>query len=197
MSWFWQSLPPLTLVCSCTALRSLATCHSSTSWVPLSASRASAFTPSCWLSWPGDVFWPDTRRSSTPSASSPPCFRSASPSAVSFCKQCFPSLCRSSADVLLYNTFEPLFVLVCCFVCKVGPAGSPRGRGGKKWLFSQPVLLPSSTRKLTVWVFYRVYFWQMLLYTPQADTHVRVDVQQSTIVLQDHKSRIKLFFTLN
>lgn len=70
--------------CAPTVLHSRITCHSPTTWEPPSASRVSAFTPSCSLSWPGGVFWRDMRRSSTHCASSPLCCKSSSPYAVSF-----------------------------------------------------------------------------------------------------------------
>lgn len=83
--WPWYAL---------TVFNSRLSCHSPTTWEPPSASRVSAFTPSCSLSWPGGVFWRDMRRSSTHYASSPLWFKSLSPFAVSFC-ELFSLFCRS------------------------------------------------------------------------------------------------------
>lgn len=162
-----------TLIYAWIALRSLITWHSSTSWEPLSASHASAFTPSCSLSWPGGVFWPDMRGSSTHSASSPPCFRSASPSAVSFCKHLFAAFlkqcwieingleffCHFSAGLQFYNTFEPHLVPVCCFVCEVGPAhGVHMAEVETNNFFLSLYFCPvtQGSCMLTMWVFYGV-----------------------------------------
>lgn len=78
----------------------------STTWEPPWASCASASTPSCSPLWPGSACWPDTRSSSTRSASPPLWSRPWSPFAVSFfswisklnptCFSCRGSRCASS-----------------------------------------------------------------------------------------------------
>lgn len=73
--WPWNALH---------VLHSQVICHCFTTWEPPSASRASAFTLLCSLSWPGSVCWRDMRSFSTHYASSPLYSRSLSPSAVSF-----------------------------------------------------------------------------------------------------------------